>query len=337
MATIFMDGFDYYASADFPSRWTSGTATLGATLARLPSGQGCTVNTSAVKSFGVNYVQGVLGFAFKATSGSLASRTIAPIFDGGSEQISIRTNASSVLVVNRGSTLLGTGTTVLSSATWYYIELKFSISASAGTVLLHLNGVNEALTYVTGTSTTQNTKSTANVQWNGIQMLATGGFTYNIDDVYVLDTSTGTNTDFLGPVRVVALLPAAAGNKAQWTANGGSNFGCVSEMFEDGDGSFNQSNTANQIDSFEMQDLPASSGSVYAVQQVTVARQDSGTARTLAPLFRIGGTDYPGTTVSLSTSYQFLAQIYDLQPVGGTPAWDVSTVNGAESGYKLIS
>lgn len=345
MATIFFDGFDTYATADLLKRWTGMGASLGVgpLYSRSPSGQGlqASANASALagtclyKSFGVNYTQGVVGIAYRE-SGALTNRTILVVADGISEQISVRTNASSVLVVNRGGTLLATGTTVLSANTWYFVELKFSIHASAGTVLLQLNGVAETLTYVTGTSTTQNTKATANVQWNGFGP-GSSSTTCNFDDVYVLDTSTGTNTTFLGPIRCAVCAPAAPGNYAQWTPNGGTNAGNVSEPYEDGDTSFNQSSTANQIDSFVMQDLPVSSGSVYSLQTLTTARQDAGAARTMAGLLRISGADYPGATASLSSSYQILADIHDLQPVGGTPAWDPATVAAMEAGYKLIS
>jgi hypothetical protein len=337
-----MDGFDYYVTADISKRWTTNSVWAVSPLAaRQPSGQGITASGAALvtKTFGANYTAGCIGWAWQNTAGgNNAARTFMTVLDGASEQISVRTNSSGVLVVNRGATLLATGTTVLSINVWYYIELKFSIHASAGTVLMQLNGATETLTYVTGTSTTQNTKATANVQWNGFQFNQPGsGITYNIDDVYVLDTSTGTNTTFLGPVRVVASYPAANGTHADWTPNGGSNMGSVSEQYEDGDASFNASATANQIDTFELQDLPVASGSVLAVSPHYVIRQDAGAARTFAPVLRIGGSDYVGSTQGLSSSYQNLGQIYDLQPVGGTPAWDVSTVNAMESGYKLIS
>jgi hypothetical protein len=351
MAVIFADGFDYYQggisslvfTGDMGKRWTtvggtSGSITIGPAYSRMPSGQGALFTGASscyvLKSFGSNYTAGCLGFAINFVSSNV-SRVLATITDSNSEQISIRTNASGVLVVNRGSTLLATGTTVISQGVWYYIELKFSIHPSAGTVLMQLNGATETLTYVTGTSTTQNTRSTANTQWNGFQM-NDNNWNFWLDDLYLLDTSTGTNTTFLGPIRVAVLYPSAPGNYAQWTSNGGSNMGCVSEPYEDGDGSFNQSSTANQIDSYVMDDLPIGSGTVYAVQHVMVVRQDSGGPRTVAPLLRISSTDYAGTSQSLSTSYQFNTQIYDQSPATSS-AWSVSEVAGLESGYKILS
>jgi hypothetical protein len=154
--------------------------------------------------------------------------------------------------------------------------------------------------------------------------------------VYVLNTATGVNTTFLGPVRVAPLYPAAVGNHADWTPNGGSNMGTVSEPYEDGDTSFNQTSTANDIDSFVMDDLPAAGGSVFALGPRCIIRQDAGAARSYAPLLRIGSTDYVGSTLGLSSSYQNLGQVYDVSP-DTTSAWTISEVNGLESGYKLIA
>jgi hypothetical protein len=349
MACIFMDGFDYYQGSgattllygDLGKRWTSNggaTLTVGPAYARTSGGQGVKGSTGGgaaalLKTFGANYTQGCIGMALYVPAGQgTASRQFFAVFDGATEQISVRTNASSVLIVTRNGTLLATGSTVVATGIWDYIELKFTIHASAGVVELHLNGGTEI-----ASTASLNTRNTANTQWNGVAIIAYSAQDYWADDVYVLDTSTGSNTTFLGPVQVVARSMVAAGNKSQWTPNGGTNMGCVSDLNEDGDNSFNMSATANQIDSFEVQDLPAATGSVLAVQPVIVARQDAGAARTIAPLLRIGGADYVGATQALSTSYQFLQQIYDLEPVGGTPAWSIADFNATEAGYKLIS
>jgi hypothetical protein len=335
MAVIFADGFDWYTFADMGKRWTlvASTTLVGSSYARM-SGQGVRTTGATLggiaKSFGVNYVSGVLGFAINF-EGTAVSRIVAIIGDGGSEQISIRTNASSVLTVTRGGTVLATGSTVLSVSTWYFMELKFTIADSTGVVELKLNGASEIAS--TGSL---DTKATSAAQWNGIII---NGFTNAViwyDDLYVLDTASGSNTDFLGPVQVIARWPNGAGNYAQWTSNGGSNAGNVGEPYEDGDMSFNQSSTANQIDTFTMQDLPAAAGSVYAVQVHNVAKQDGGAARSIAPVVRISGTDYVGSTVATSTSYQMLTQVYDTSPATSS-AWSVSEANGTETGYKLIS
>ena len=345
MAVIFMDGFDTYATADRFKRWTAALGTgeaaspwqCGPAYARSPAGQGFGMTTGGTdkgiyKSFGTNYTAGLYGVATFVPSGSLASKILLTVMDGVTEQCSIRTNASSVLTVTQGGTVKATGTTVLSAGVWYYIEFKYTVHQSTGIAQVKLNGAAE----IASTSSLDLT-GTANNYWNAISLgdISTNLIRYH-DDIYLLDTTTGDNTDFLGPVRVVAISPSAPGNASSWTPNGGTNYGAVSEQYADGDSTFNQSSTANQIDTFIMQDLPASSGSVYAVQTLLTARQDAGAARTIAPVLRPAATDRVGTTVALSASYQILPQIYDLNPEDSA-AWATTDVAGMEVGYKLIS
>ena len=150
-----------------------------------------------------------------------------------------------------------------------------------------------------------------------------------------MDTSTGW-TDFLGPVKIVALAPAAAGHYAQWTPLAPSNLEAVAEMLNDGDASVNQSGTAGQIDTFAMADLTALSGTVFAVQHVLVARQDAGAQRVIAPVQRSGSTDYVGSSKNLSTSYQMLTEIHEVNPATSS-AFTIADVNDLEAGYTLIA
>ena len=334
MAVIFMDGFDWYASADMTLRWTDpALSVVGPAYARA-GGQGAYMQNSSStrlsKSFGANYAQGVVGFAIRAVTG-FASRVLLQVMDGTTEQCSLRTNASSVLTVQQATTVKATGSTVLSAATWYYVEFKFTAHGSAGVAEVKLNGAAE----IASTSSLDLT-GTANNYWNvaGFAPGQQGGMYF--DDLYILDPTTGTNTDFLGPVQIVARYPNGNGNASSWTPNGGSNMGCVSEPYQDGNTSFVQSATANQIDTYTMQDLPAAAGSVFAVAQHTVAAQDGGAARSIAPVYRISSTDYVGTTVNTSATYQFLTEVKDVSPATSS-AWTVSEVNGLESGMKLIS
>jgi hypothetical protein len=283
------------------------------------------------KAFSGSYSQGCVGFAW-LTPSPIASRAALKIIVGTSEQISVRTDSSARLIVSRNGTTIATGTTPLNPNTWYYIELKFVISTTSGSVALRLNGADE-ISLTTGL----NTAAAGGSSWNGIAIQRTGagwpggGF---FDDIYVLDTSQSPNNDFLGPISVLALSPNAAGNYQQWTPNGASNLGSV--LQNDGDGSFVMSSTQNQIDTFAMTDLPISSGTVYAVQQHITARNDGGAARTVAPVLRIGSTDYVGPGFTTGSSYQTFTHIREQNPATSS-AWTISDVNGLESGYKLTS
>jgi hypothetical protein len=344
MAIIFMTGFDADTggyngntlTGTIARRWTDVViqtnlnAALTSASPRSRQAIRATSNGGCLrKAFATNYTgTGIIGFALYTEAGP-ASRSLFYVLDGTSEQISIRTDSSARLIVSRAGTTIATGTTVLTQGAWYYIELQFVIDPTAGSVTLRLNGATEA------SASNVNTRNTANSQWNGVGPFLTSGFS-TVDDIYVLDASTGANTSFLGPVSIVPLYPSGAGSSTQWTSNGGANFAAVGEITPDDDATFVASSTANAIDLYAMDDVPASTGTVYAVQHVINARQDTGATRSIAPVTRIGSTNYVGTAVNLSTGYQAIVQIYNQSPATSS-AWTITEVNGLEAGVKLVS
>jgi len=343
MAVLFADGFDWYTTADLFKRWTGAPGGGAApqivnTISRSPSGQALLSGGNSAesgtpyRSFGADYTQGVVGFAFYSTLTMSNRGALVAILDGTSEQISVRTNGSSVPTITRRGTVLATGSTVLAVNTWYYLELKFTIHNAAGVVELRINGASEI-----ASTSSLNTRTTGTARWNGVGVNSANiaPFWY-YDDLYVLDPTAGANTDFLGPVQVVARYPDGNGAHSDWTPNGGSNMGCVSEPYEDGNASFNQSSTANQVDTFTMQNVPAATGPVIAVAHHTVAAQDGGAARTIRPKYRISGTDYNGASVNTGASYAFLTEVKDVSPATSS-AWTIAEVNGMETGYELVS
>jgi hypothetical protein len=344
VAVVFMDGFDYYYgkssvgtfTGDLSRRWTGATGNLQweiqRTYSRTGRGQGIQGWGDPgylYKTLGSSYTQGIIGGAFRPSSWtSLNSLLVA--YDNTTEQLSVRTNGLNQLIVSRSGTTLATGTTVLTNLSWHYIELGFTIHPSAGSIELKLDGASEiALT------TSLNTRSTSTTQWTGFA-LGNGASSMYVDDVYAIDSSTGPNTTFLGPIQVVALPPSAIGNSSSWSPNGGSNLGTLVEEFQDVDLTFNQSSTTDQIDTFSMRDLPIATGTVYAIQHVITARQDVGAARSIAPVTRVASTDYAGSAQTLTTSQSFVTEILDQNPATSS-GWSVSDVNDMEAGYKLVS
>jgi hypothetical protein len=360
MAIWFMDGFDHYTPdtygaggagtagtlADVYKKWTGNVGnaptviTISPFYARQQPGQGLgyiTANAGGIyKARGSNQATMFAGVAVMFTSAPAANAYIPIMFmDGNTEQCSVRTDGANHFTFQRTTTVLATSTNTFSINTWYYLEAMATVHNSTGQYEVRVNGT--SVNWIPQSAANQNTRAgAANNYTNGIGIhYANAALSMRIDDLYYGDT-TGSNTTFLGPQMIVTLRPSGAGNYAQWTPNMGNNFGNVNELYPDGDVSFNQSSTANQIDTFLYPDLPIAAGTVSAIQHVLYAKQDAGAARSIAPLQRSGGTDYPGTTFNLTTSYQMLLDPKDLNPVD-TAAWAIADVDGAEFGYKLIS
>lgn len=325
-----MDGFDGYALSDWAKHWTTvpaGANDIRATYSLNGRGQGALLtNGTLTMNLGSNYAQGMICGRFQINAGTIPSRTLLAVLDGATEQCSLRTDGSSRLIVTQGGTQKGSTGPVLSNAVTYFFEFQFIIHNSTGTFDLHINGASVATS-----GGNVDLTGTANNYWNGLSFPIPNGINVWIDDIIWFDTSTGT--DFIGPGTIYTSLPSAAGNHTDWTPSGGTNFGNVQEPYEDGDLSFNMSATANQIDSFVMQSLPIAAGTIVAIQQKIVVRQDAGAQRTVRQLCREGGTDDLGATLNPSSTYTVLRDIRQTKVGGG--AYAVADANGREDGYKI--
>lgn len=351
MALVFADGFDHYLSADVLKKWTgynqntgSSIAVISPAYARPPGGMGLqlvegTGGRGIYKTLPATYASFVSGFAFNPFANSSFTNQLWAVYDstsgtpGGTTQLDLRFDGAGHLRLSRNGTTLATSTNVMSSNTWYWIEIKATINNTTGAYEVRVNG---SSTGWIPAATNQNTRGQSTNNFIDIVSLLAGGAGGTgllFDDFYFL-SSTSPNNDFLGPQKITTCFPSGAGNYAQWTGNYAANFSNVNETAGDGDTTFNQSSTANQIDSFVFDDVPA--GTVAAIQHTLLARQDAGAARTIAPLQRSSSTDYVGTTLSLAGSYVYLTDPKDVDPATSS-AYTVSNLNAAEFGYKEIS
>ncbi len=245
----------------------------------------------------------------------------------------MRQNGVGNLTFNRGTTALATSSNTFSIGAWYYLECKAKINSTTGTYEVRINGTSTGwIPAVTGA----NTRNGGNNQVTGTRLgWTTGNQGIQYDDLYVCDTTGSVNIDFLGPQVVETVRPMGAGNYSQWTPNLGLNFSNVNDLQTDNDGTFNQSSTAGQKDSFVMSDLSAG-GTVSAIQHVLYAKQSVGAQRSIRPVQRSGGTDFAGATVNTGTSYTMALDLDDVNPATGA-AFTPFEINAAEFGYELVS
>lgn len=340
MTAGFIDGFDHYAAADIFSKWT-GQFSGAPNVAILPTyargtGQGITMTAAALNrgiyktvwpagSATVTMGAAVWLTAYPATTGILFA-----FVDGSGEQCSIRGDGGGKLTVNQGANIRATSTNLITLNAWHFIEFKATVSSS-GTAELRVDGTSTGWVPSTGSL---DLTGTANNYATGAalaQCTAAANSAY-FDDVYLTDDGT-----FWGDGKAACLRPQAAGNYAQWTSNGGPNFANVNDdPYYDGDTSFNQSSTANQIDSFVMDDVPAATGAIPFVQISGWLKKDVGAARTFCFHQRDSGTDSEWATQNVGTSYAMFTEGRFVNPNGGG-AWTIAVVNGLEIGYKLKS
>lgn len=297
------------------------------------------------KSLPAAYTGGVVGFAYEISAIPLADMPILKMRASTTGTVSILiTTLGKLQVKNSSGTVLATGTTTLSTATWYYIELKWDCNGASGSIEMKLNGSSEIA------STVSNIGSTG---IDNIHIVRDGDNTYyarpasataDYDDIYVLDTSASPNNDFLGDVAVETTYPdgdSGVANHLQWTpSGGGTHYNQVNEhtsgTYPDGDTSYVAEQTVGERDSYTFTDLSILAGSVYGVQTFAYARKDNSGTREFAMVARPGSTDRDGATKTLGTSYSFFTEIRETNP-DTSAAWTISEINATEFGLKLVT
>jgi len=342
MSLLFFDGFDTYtATADWRRRWSvdqfqdDSFGSVGSAAGRnSTNGFRFSNNASMGAPTGTNAATLVAGCYFTGSTTQTDTNWIMGFTDAGTGQVVLYMDGSGHLKVYRGfgTTALGTGTKVLNNSVGHYIEMKVGFHSSTGTVSVKVDGVTDI------SLTGQNTAPSGNNYANRFDIGARSPFngSHDFDDVYLCDTSGSVNNDFLGDVRVSAIFPTGAGNYTQWTPSTGSNWQNVDDAAPNGDTDYNSDSTVGDRDSFVMGNLPGTVSSVLGVQYTLVARKDDAGTRQIAPFVRISSTDYDGTTVSLSTSYDTYRELRETSPATST-AWTTSEVDGMEFGYKVVA
>ncbi len=331
MAVVRLCGFDFESVAQVVTYggWVSGWS--GMVSGRF-SGQACRIiNAFSTFPLGTGYSTIIFGFAFQTSS--VASDTRIIHFQGGGGNrvnlIIVTSGGNQVFrLTNLAGTTLATGTTALVANTWYFLELKIVVNASTGSVELRINGSSTAEASATNVDT-------GSTSIDAMQVDSASGQYIYLDDLYVADTTgTSPTNTFLGDVRIETLFPNGNGANTAWT---GAYTDWDDGTSADDDTTYVSSSTPGDRETSTLTDLAVSSGSVFAVQTNLIARKDDAATRQIAPVLRIGGVNYDGSTsAGLGASYAPYRQIYDrLDPSGG--GWTIATVNAMEAGVKEVA
>ena len=212
----------------------------------------------------------------------------------------------------------------------HYAEVKCHVAGASGTIEVHLDGVVEI-------ASTIGNFGSANI---GAVGFWGGTSPPQYCDIYVLDTGGTVNNDFLGDCRIETLLPTADGANTAWAPSAaGSHFSKVDEAsgtYPDGDTTYVSDGTPGDRDTYVMADLSSTGGLVFGVRTKIYARKDDAPTRQVARVFRQSGTNYDGTTQTLTTSYAPYSQIDEQDPSTGAQ-WTVAGVNSVEVGVKAVA
>ena len=218
--------------------------------------------------------------------------------------------------------VVATGTTALSTGTFYRIEWKLGNGATAP-YEVKIGGLSEfSGTTDTGTTTLWQYFIVGKYSNKNGQSV---NFYY--DDLAVNDAA------YPGVGEVHILKPRAAGASAQWATGTSALFSAVNEVPNDGDTSYIKDSTSGDVSSFAMDSSATGGvlGNIAAVQIVAVCR-DEGGASSIKVRLRNGSTNRDATGVaSMGTTYRGLARIDATDPNTGA-AWTSGGLDTIEAG-----
>jgi hypothetical protein len=156
-------------------------------------------------------ITGAAMYLSAATTATLIAYTLA-----GNAQCDLRMNSGGQLFFTRNGTTIGSVSTAsVSAGAWHYFEFKALFATGAtGTCEVYVDGA----LFLTASSV-QNATTTATADQVTFSGMAAGSWGM---DFYLLDTSSGSNTTYLGDVTVAELYPNAVGSNAAWSVQQGS-------------------------------------------------------------------------------------------------------------------
>lgn len=333
MATIFIEGFDHFSTANMVANGWSGanasmqTGRLGGQCGRWVNNTGLSIKSFLGGAAGSATVY--VGFAIRVVTTPAATHNVMTLRGGGAGIFLVKqTTSNTFQLCTAAGTVIAT-TSALTVNVWYYLEIKVFFNGASGTVEARLNGVTDVA------STTGNFGSTtADALSIGTTQPSAAGLDF--DDMYVVDTTGSARNSWLGDQRVETLYASGTGNSSAWAASTGTAPTCIDESVANGDTDYISSSVVNNVSTFAFGDLSISNGAVNGVQVSHWVRKDDVATRQIATVVRQGGTDYVAAThAALSTSYIVQEDIYDKDPTATT--WTISNVNADEFGVKQIA
>ena len=353
--TQFMDGFDHYATADIGAKWSALTsASIDASIFR-NTGQALRVGTLstsvAIKSVGTarNFCIG-FGLYLAIIPGDTAVTTgngggIVGLGEGLSVPLAgqcglsilndgrlraVRGNASGAGFTS--AVELGAGTTVLSAATWYYIELRVFIDDSAGQFEVRVNGTTEI--NLTGIDT-----KNQSFDYSSVMCLMGGNSAQTLykvyDDLYVRTSSSSSAEagGFLGDIKVKPYYPNGDGTYTALTCSTGSSHYVLVDETAPNTTDYVSSSTALQKDSYNFQDA-SETGSIKAVQLSAYCYKMDAGFRGIDVFCKSSGTESFATSLPLSTTAKFAQKVWEQDP-NTSADWSQANLNAAEFGVRI--
>jgi hypothetical protein len=345
LVPLFGHGFDNLDTADIPVVFTQ---EFGGGHAIVTSGgrnggryyQTTNVNTRISRPVSIAVDTYAFGCGVRAVSGT------GPMFalnDNATNQINIYLRSDRRLEIRQGgqagSVIAGPGTALISDTVWKHIAVWAKIADSGGRVVVKIDGVVDLDTGAGGVDTkaSANAYATKLIFGGTSEDNSNSARDFQCDDLWIA-TAAGTSAgDGYGDLNFEALVPNGAGASAQFTPSTGANWQNLDDIPQDGDGTYNYSNTIGHKDTVAMTNLVATTGNIPFLMIETFDRKEDAGSAAMRHVLRMSATESESADFAptQSAAYAHHGSCYDTKPGGG--AITIADVNAMENGYKYQS
>jgi hypothetical protein len=229
------------------------------------------------------------------------------------------------------ATKIITSNTIFQLNSWYVIELHIKVADSGGLVELRVDGVPEG-TY--SGDTKPGTAATIDRAYWGLSM-GTGLQCY-VDDVIINDTSGSVNNSWPNGLKVKLLKPTADGPTNDWDVTpSGAHYAAIDEV-PPSSTDYIKTSTADEIEHFDMENLPSEALTVKAVQVQAFCLKGAFLDPDRIRLgVRIDNTDYFSDPIDLPVFSLLRKYMMEQNPAGGN--WTVDAVNNAKMALQAVN
>lgn len=338
MSLLYIDGFDDYSESQASERgWVFYTAVTAwsSSYSRFGIGQGVRIDNSTSGSYvlkrniGVDKTTIYFGMAVKKVEAGIPTlNTSYPLvlLEDGSlvNQVKICVNSDYGLNVYQGdNTLLGSSSDgVISELSWFYLEVKVTISDAVGEVTVRVD--EDVVLNLTSQDTRNGDEY---IRYIGFMAVNRDYNTY-FDDFYIDDSQ------FHGDCRVRTFMPDSNGY-TDFTPSTGSNYENVDEVTGDDDTTYNEGSDEGDKDSYGI--TSEINGPVVGVQLANYARKTGDLVVKTKDIVKSGGTDYQGTEEkNQSTDYGYTVSMWQNDPDTSNP-WTQAGLDAAEFGIEVTA
>lgn len=234
-------------------------------------------------------------------------------------------SSGNLLFYDKDTSLVSTGTTVLSTGVWYMIEV-YAGTGTSGSYQVKINGVSE----LSGTANL----TTANTQSVRIGGAVKSGTTTPSACEFLYDDWAIDDAAFPGPGQCEIMLPDGNGSTAQWTAGtGSSNYAEVDEIPPDTTTYIQNAASASQLHLVTLESCSSAgiSGTISAAMAWTQLREDTTGSSAMHLRIKSSGTNSDTSAFNGSTTYTNLFQLRTTDP-NTSAAWTTAGLDAVEIG-----